>query len=83
VTIDFDDLPPLTEQCDCWGGERPITKCSKVLVKCVRCKNGIRPSKFGIAVLNLLKDYGNIDEKITAAHRPCSCERFIGKSPTI
>jgi len=55
MTLDFDDLPPLTEACHCSGWDPSA---------CPVCKGtGMKPTEFGEAVLDLVRTYLSPTEK--------------------
>lgn len=56
MTLDYDDLPPLTERCDCYRGIRYTGGNGPV--PCELCDGTDRPTEFGMAVLDLVRRFG-------------------------
>lgn len=65
MKLKFRDLPPLQEMCDCTEGDVKgeriyLDEDSGEWLVCRRCNKatGMRPTKFGLAVLGLVNDHG-------------------------
>lgn len=59
VKIEFSDLPPLTEYCSCDNGvRRNYVERGDEGVPCTLCRDGTRPTEFGLAVLELIRLFG-------------------------
>ncbi len=61
IQIAFEDLPPLTEYCDCseglvFIGHHPDG--DEIWGQCTLCRDVMKPTDFGKAVLELVRIYG-------------------------
>ena len=77
MSVKFEDLPPLEENCDKCGGtgkDRERVFCGRSYVaRCYDCGGkGSKPSPFGEAICNLITKYNPLAEEIAEVRRYAS-----------